>query len=131
MKKCATPGVSIRLFFGPWPPHPPDGPTPRSRTVGSARRPCVVSAASRHANYATPQKPLFSMRREEPSKNDLDPRVKQKEYVDSKRRVLAERLCYARPTRSFWPLKQGAMGDLPQLKEDLEQKMCVDGNPAT
>ena len=30
---------------------------------------------------------------------------------------MAERLSYARPTRSSWPLKRGAMEDLPQLKE--------------
>ena len=38
---------------------------------------------------------------------------------------MAERLCYARPTRSLWPLKQGAMGDLLQLKEDLEHNITT------
>ena len=28
--------------------------------------------------------------------------------------------CYARPTRCSWPLKQGSMGDISQLKKDLE-----------
>ena len=36
---------------------------------------------------------------------------------------MAEGLCYAKTTRSSWPLKQGCMGDLSQLKEDLEQKI--------
>ena len=34
-------------------------------------------------------------------------------------------LCYAKPTRSSWPLKQGRMGDLSQLKEDLKQKITT------
>ena len=53
-----------------------------------------------HANYVTPGKPLLSMRREERSKDDQARGATQKEYVDSKRRVVAEGLCYARPTRS-------------------------------
>ena len=68
-------------------------------------------------NAETSEKPLFSMRKEDSSEVNLDPRAKQKEYLNSKRRVVAERLSYARPTRSSWPLKQGAMGDLPQLKK--------------
>ena len=43
--------------------------------------------------------------------------------MDSKRRLAAKKLCYAKPTRSLWPLKQGCMGDLSQLNEDLEQKI--------
>ena len=38
---------------------------------------------------------------------------------------MAKKLCYAKPTRSSWPLKQGCMGDLSQLKEDLEQKITT------
>ena len=38
---------------------------------------------------------------------------------------MAKKLCYAKPTRSSWPLKQGHMGDLSQLKEDLEQKITT------
>ena len=38
---------------------------------------------------------------------------------------MAKRLCYARPTRSSWPLKQGSMGDIFQLKEDLEDKRAT------
>ena len=38
---------------------------------------------------------------------------------------MAKKLCYAKPTRSSWPLKQGRMGDLCQLKEDLEQKITT------
>ena len=45
--------------------------------------------------------------------------------MDSKGRLVARRLCYAKPTRSSWPLKQGRMGDLSQLKEDLsEESVC-------
>ena len=38
---------------------------------------------------------------------------------------MAKRLCYARPTSRSWPLKQGSMGDISQLKEDLEQKITT------
>ena len=53
-----------------------------------------------NADYATPQKPLFSMKAEEPLDEELDPRSRLREYVDSKRRVVAKRRCYVRPTRS-------------------------------
>ena len=75
-----------------------------------------------NAEYAAPLNPLLSMRGEEPLDEELDPRSRLREYVDSKRRLVAKRLCYARPTRRSWPLKQGSMGDISQLKEDLEQK---------
>ena len=45
--------------------------------------------------------------------------------MDSKTRALAKRLCYAKPTLSSWPLKQRSLGDVPQLKEDLENKMNI------
>ena len=38
---------------------------------------------------------------------------------------MAKQLCYARPTRRSWPLKQGSIGDISQLKEDLEQKITT------
>ena len=38
---------------------------------------------------------------------------------------MAKKLCYTKPTRSSWPLKQGRMGDLSQLTEDLEQKITT------
>ena len=38
---------------------------------------------------------------------------------------MAKKLCYAKRTRSSWPLKQGCMGDLSQLKKDLEQKITT------
>ena len=38
---------------------------------------------------------------------------------------MAKKLCYARPTRRSWPLKQGSMGDMSQLKEDLGQKITT------
>ena len=56
---------------------------------------------------------------------ELHPRSRLREYVDSKRRLVAKELCYAKPTRSSWPLKQGRMGDLSLLKEDLEQKITT------
>ena len=34
-------------------------------------------------------------------------------------------LCYARPICRSWPLKQGSVGDISQLKEDLEQKITT------
>ena len=38
---------------------------------------------------------------------------------------MAKKLCYTRPTRRSWPLKQGSMGDISQRKEDLEQKITT------
>ena len=78
-----------------------------------------------NAEYAAPQKPLRSMRGEEPLDEELDPRSRLREYVDSNRRLVAKRLCYARPTRRSWLLKQRFMGDISQLKEDLEQKITT------
>ena len=75
-----------------------------------------------NAEYAARLKPLLSMRGEEPLDKELDPQSRLRDYVDSKRRLVAKKLCYARPTRRSWPLKQGFMGDISQLKEDLEQK---------
>ena len=72
-----------------------------------------------HADYAAQQKPLLPIRGEEPLDEELDPRSRLREYVDSKRRLVAKRLYYARPTRRFWPFKQGSTGDISQLKEDL------------
>ena len=78
-----------------------------------------------NAEYVAPLKPLLSMRVEDPVDEELDPRSRLREYVDSKRKLVAKNLCYAKPTRSSWPLKQGRMGDLSQLKEDLEQKITT------
>ena len=78
-----------------------------------------------NAEYVAPLKPLLSMRVEDPVDEELEPRSRLREYVDSKRKLVAKKLCYAKPTRSSWPLKQGRMGDLPQLKEDLEQKITT------
>ena len=78
-----------------------------------------------NAEYAAPLKPLLSMRGEEPLDEELHPRSRLREYVDSKRRLVAKELCYARPTRRSWTLKQGSMGDISQLKEDLEQKITT------
>ena len=78
-----------------------------------------------NARYAAPSKPLLSMRGEEPLDKGLDPRSRLREYVDSNRRLVAKKLCYARPTSRSWPLKQGSMGGISQLKEDLEQKITT------
>ena len=45
--------------------------------------------------------------------------------MDSKKRAMAKRLCYAKPTRSSWRLKQWSTRDLSQLKEDLEHKITT------
>ena len=78
-----------------------------------------------NAEYVAPLKPLLSMRVEDPVDKELDPRSRLSEYVDSKRRLVAKKLCYAKPTCSSWQLKQGRMGDLSQLKEDLEQRITT------
>ena len=78
-----------------------------------------------NAKYAAPLKPLLSMSVDDPVDKELDPRSRLREYVDSKRKLVAKELCYGKPTRSSWLLKQGRMGDLSQLKEDLEQKITT------
>ena len=78
-----------------------------------------------NAKYVAPLRPLLSMRVEDPVDEEPDPPSRLREYVDSKRKLVAKKLCYAEPTRSSWPLKQGRMGDLSQLKEDLEQKITT------
>ena len=45
--------------------------------------------------------------------------------MDSKRKLVAKKLFYAKPTRSSWSLKKGRMGDLSQLKGELEQKITT------
>ena len=60
-------------------------------------RTCVEEMEN--AEYAALQKPLFFMRGEEPLDEELDPCSRLREYVDSKRRLVAEKLSYARPTR--------------------------------
>ena len=74
-----------------------------------------------NAEYVARLKPPFSVRAEDPVDEELDPRSRLRDYVDSKRKLVAKKVCYPKPTRSSWPLKQGRMGDLSQLKEDLEQ----------
>ena len=78
-----------------------------------------------NVDYAAPQKPLLSMRGQEPLDEGLDPWSRLREYVDSKRRLVAKKLSYARPTRRSWLLKQGSVRDILQLKEDLEQKITT------
>ena len=55
----------------------------------------------------------------------LDPQSRLREYVDSKKRLVAKEVCYTKPNCSSWPLKQGRMGDLSQLKEDLTQRITT------
>ena len=38
---------------------------------------------------------------------------------------MAKTLCYAKPTRRSWLLKQGSMGAISQLKENVEQKITT------
>ena len=78
-----------------------------------------------NAECAAPLKPLLSMRGKEPLDKLLDPRSRLREYADSKRRLVVKKLCYARPTRRSWPLKQRSMGDISQRKEYLEQKITT------
>ena len=77
------------------------------------------------ADYAAPQKPLLSMRGEEPLDEELDPPSRLREQKDSKRGLVAKKLYYARPTRRSWPLRQGSMGDISELTEDLEQTITT------
>ena len=65
----------------------PDQVAPRGRKASSTRK--IKPQTSN----------LLSMRGEEPLDEKLDPRSRLREYVDSKRRLLAKRLGYARPTR--------------------------------
>ena len=53
-----------------------------------------------NAEYVAPLEPLLSMRVEDPVDEELDPRSRLREYVDSKRKLVAKKLCYAKPTRS-------------------------------
>ena len=78
-----------------------------------------------NAEYIVPLKPQLSMRGEVPLDEEVDPQSRLREYVDSKRRLVAKSLCYARPTRHSWPLKQGSKGDISQLNEDLDQKITI------
>ena len=68
---------------------------------------------------------VLDVRSEEPLDQELDPRTRLREFMASKRSLVAQELCYARPTRRSRPLKQGSMGDISQLKEDLEQKITT------
>ena len=38
---------------------------------------------------------------------------------------MAKQLCYAKPTHRSWPLQQGSLADISQLKETLEQKITT------
>ena len=47
----------------------------------------------KNAEYVAPLKPLVSMRVEDPVDEGLDTRSRLREYVDSKRRLVARKLC--------------------------------------
>ena len=78
-----------------------------------------------NTKYTAPQKPLLSMRVEDPLDEELDARSRLREYLECKRRLVAKKLCYANPTCRSWPLKQGSNGDISQLKEDVEQNITT------
>ena len=78
-----------------------------------------------NAEYATPQKPLPSMRGEEPRDEEFDRGSRLREYMDSKRRLVAKILCYAKPTHRSWPLKQGCPANISQLKGEPEQNITT------
>ena len=65
------------------------------------------------------------MRGEDLLNEEVDPRSRLGEYVDSTGSLVGKTLCYAKPTRSSWPLKQSPVGDISQLKEDHEQKITT------
>ena len=46
-----------------------------------------------NADYVAPLKPLLSMRVEDTVDEELDPRFRLREYVDSKRKWVAKKLC--------------------------------------
>ena len=94
--------------------------TKRSMTPSSCRRARRWRTPS---TYPT-ESPSFQ-RGEEPLDEELDPRFRLRQYVDSKRRLVTKGLCYAKPTRRLSPLKQESVGDISQLKEDLEQKITT------
>ena len=52
-----------------------------------------------NAGYAAPQKPLLSMRGQEPLDEELNPQSRLREYVESKSKLVTKGLCYGRPTR--------------------------------
>ena len=73
-----------------------------------------------NTEYGTQRNSLLSMRGEEPLDEELDSRSRLREYVESKRRLVAKHLCYAKPTRRSW-----SKGDISELREDPEQKITT------
>ena len=78
-----------------------------------------------NAEYGARLNSLLSMRGEELLDEGLNPRSRPRKLVDPNTSLLAKKLCYARPTCRWWPLRQGSMGDISQLKEDLEHKITT------
>ena len=78
-----------------------------------------------NAEYVSPLKPLLSMRVQDPADEELDPLSRLREYVDSERRLVAKKLCYAKLTRRSWPLKHGCRGDLSQLDSGHARQATV------
>ena len=91
---------------------------------------CISANKSFSSRETSSRKPYTSSKQQERQKHSVETtinfsRSRLREYVDSKRKLVAKKLCYAKPTRSSWPLKQGRMGYLSRLKEDLEQKITT------
>ena len=82
------------LFLTPSSPHSDDETEHDAFFVQT----CVEEVEN--AEYVAPLKPLLSMRVQDPVDEELDPRSRLREYVDSKRKLVAKKLCYAKPTRS-------------------------------
>ena len=78
-----------------------------------------------NAEYVAPLKPLLPMRGEEPCGRGAGSPIQAEGVRGLQEEIVAKKLCYAKPTRSSWPLKQGCKGDLSQLMEDLEQKITT------
>ena len=102
VSKCGLSGLPSSIYFDDEADHDP-----------LFVQTCVELA--KNVEYASPQKLLMSLMGEEPLNAELDPGSRLRDSVDSERRVVAKRVCYARPARSSWPLKQGSMGDVSQL----------------
>ena len=84
---------------------------------------CAVEVEN--AEYAAPLKPPTLYEGGRPRGRGTGSPIQAKGVRGSQEEVGGEKLCYAKPTCSSWPLKQGRMGDLSQLKDDLKQKITT------
>ena len=95
------------------------------RAAGAVQPQLVRSNSLNDWATDTPQKAVFSMRGAEPLDEELDPQSRLKEYVYSKRRVVAKRIFYRRTGCTNWPLNHRRKRDISQMKEDLEHKITA------